>query len=427
MKNKLEADSDSDEKEEDIVELGIAGTSSEALGSEKRRSEDVMISVYWCGTAGTIRERTTQISLFYNMTAAVDISTDPSNASHGHFKMAFDGVGRTHGVRGVIWACGLEEQCDLVISRTKRFFKNGASSVKLNLLGLSRGACGVLRLCRRLEGFSLFSPSKLSVSCCVFDPVPGNLVLFGTLNCLTLASTALRVDRCRVLRRVLAIYPCEPLPDCAFHAPLIAEYPQGTDCVVEEDVTLGCHQGALFSPDYDLACFLSYCRIRRFLSKCGTRFDWNRRRSWGINRSFQEEERDALSRIETWMHTNAYASHTTIISRRQCHSADGCGRCLVTRRAIARAVDDIGDAEDQREDASTHLYMNIYHAQLSRRYRRSGDDNDTRHFRSPNPSSLLLRIERSHAFVLPEPCCVSLLLVCGISVALACLLAAGVV
>ena len=48
--------------------------------------------------------------------------------------------------------------------------------------------------------------------------------------------------------------------------------------MVEEEVTLGCHQGALFThgleaPSIDLACALSFLRIRRWLVECGTPLD----------------------------------------------------------------------------------------------------------------------------------------------------------
>ena len=49
------------------------------------------------------------------------------------------------------------------------------------------------------------------------------------------------------IKRVLAIYPCEALPDLAFHAPILPKYPPGAD--VEEDATLGCHQGASLNRD----------------------------------------------------------------------------------------------------------------------------------------------------------------------------------
>ena len=103
------------------------------------------------------------------------------------------------------------------------------------------------------------------------------------------------------LAAVLAIYPHEPLPDLAFHAPILPHYPTssscgsggsgGDSCVcdVEELVTLGCHQGALFAPNLSvfeqrnsattpiacspllLASNLSFLRIREWLIEHGCR------------------------------------------------------------------------------------------------------------------------------------------------------------
>jgi len=105
----------------------------------------------------------------------------------------------------------------------------------------------------------------------IFDPVPGNLILSGQLDLFssTLTNQCMDLSESVNLHRVLAIYPYIPLPDLAFHAPILPEYP--THCEVEEDVTLGCHQGALFYPNI-LETQLSFLRIRTFLSDCGTQF-----------------------------------------------------------------------------------------------------------------------------------------------------------
>eukprot|EP01126_Amoeba_proteus_P060168 TRINITY_DN7930_c0_g1_i6.p1 TRINITY_DN7930_c0_g1~~TRINITY_DN7930_c0_g1_i6.p1 ORF type:complete len:160 (-),score=24.09 TRINITY_DN7930_c0_g1_i6:116-595(-) len=78
------------------------------------------------------------------------------------------------------------------------------------------------------------------------------------------------VSDCDVLTRVLALYPHEPLPDFAFHAPILPKYSE--KCQVEEMVVLGCHQGALYSPLSDVACHLSYSIIFDFLTSVGTKF-----------------------------------------------------------------------------------------------------------------------------------------------------------
>ena len=96
---------------------------------------------------------------------------------------------------------------------------------------LARHACG------------LSCASRLRLSLCVFDPVPGNLITtakyLDLLGNVTTANRHIDLRSCRIVR-CLALYPADPLPDIAFHAPLLPDYPKG--CEVEEDATLGCHQ-----------------------------------------------------------------------------------------------------------------------------------------------------------------------------------------
>lgn len=111
----------------------------------------------------------------------------------------------------------------------------------VNVLGLSRGGIAAYMLARHVS--RLKCASRLRLNLCVFDPVPGNLVstakyldLFGNV---TTANRYIDLRGCRIVR-CLALYPADPLPDLAFHAPLLPDYPKG--CEVEEDATLGCHQ-----------------------------------------------------------------------------------------------------------------------------------------------------------------------------------------
>jgi len=69
------------------------------------------------------------------------------------------------------------------------------------------------------------------------------------------------------LKKVVAIYPHIPLPDLSFHAPILPEYPDRS--IVQEIVTLGCHQGALFSPTQSLDCAVSFLMIKKFLEDEG--------------------------------------------------------------------------------------------------------------------------------------------------------------
>ena len=109
----------------------------------------------------------------------------------------------------------------------------------------------------------------------LFDPVPGNQIFttqyidpFGYST----GNQAMDVTRCEgVLRRVLAIYPYEPLPAITFHAPLVPEYP-ASGCHVDEVASLGCHQGAILCAPNRISCRLSYAMVRSFLAnECAVR------------------------------------------------------------------------------------------------------------------------------------------------------------
>ena len=116
------------------------------------------------------------------------------------------------------------------------------------------------------------------LSLLLFDPVPGDLLTVAQLDLLGLTNTFASKDlsNCLCLSRVLALYPYEPLPAILCHAPVLCRYP--THCMVQEEVTLGCHQGALMAyglqgPHIDLPSSLCFLRIRRWLIECGTPLD----------------------------------------------------------------------------------------------------------------------------------------------------------
>ena len=128
-----------------------------------------------------------------------------------------------------------------------------------------------------------------SVCLLLFDPVRWYFVQrarYVDAGGFSAANIVMDVSRCRPLRRVLALYPHLPLPDFAFHAPLLPLYPCSEWCDVEEDATLGCHQGALYPPrarakpwraeqprdadEDELARLLSFVRIKGFLDECGS-------------------------------------------------------------------------------------------------------------------------------------------------------------
>ncbi len=89
----------------------------------------------------------------------------------------------------------------------------------MTVVGLSRGGIGALKLAKRLMHCAC--PGRLDLSLCLFDPVPGNLVnAVRFFDWFGLSTTNAVMDVSRApIARVLAIYPYEPLPDLAFHAP----------------------------------------------------------------------------------------------------------------------------------------------------------------------------------------------------------------
>ena len=158
--------------------------------------------------------------------------------------------------------------------------------VRLNVVGLSRGGIAAIFLANELRDVD---GDQLSLALLLFDPVPGNLICsrIDWLCCCNTATQSLDLSSCtRNLKHVVALYPYEPLPDVAFHAPVLPCPPPPDNCLYDLDVTLGCHQGdrldelicadtsdclgALRWPPNDLASRLSFNRIFDFLHQNGT-------------------------------------------------------------------------------------------------------------------------------------------------------------
>ncbi len=250
--------------------------------SEAARAETtVVLSVYFEGTANTLKPITTQIGVFFELTDGIDVtlSTTPLPGAPTALKMGFHGCGVVAGIAGVIWAVGLQGQCAAVATRVRRLLQAWPNApLVINVLGLSRGGIAALMLAQKLAKLDDAHQRRVRLNLCLYDPVPGNLLWtaqfldpLGT----TTANGVIDVSQCSIAS-ALAIYPHEPLPDLAFHAPLLPIFP--SSCAVEEDATLGCHQGALYSPATMMrhepslvgACLLSFLRVHSFLVRSGT-------------------------------------------------------------------------------------------------------------------------------------------------------------
>uniref|UniRef100_A0A7S2FZ46 Uncharacterized protein n=1 Tax=Octactis speculum TaxID=3111310 RepID=A0A7S2FZ46_9STRA len=177
--------------------------------------------------------------------------------------------------------------------------------------------------------------ARIDLNMLLFDPVPGDLVWTG-FPFTGYGHTDL--SRCTpFLKRILAIYPHEPLPDLSFHAPVLCKYPKG--CYVEEDVTLGCHQGALFMTrrvpreegnrnSIDLASNLSFRRIHDWLTDVGTTLDVNR----VLIRGFYNPDAQACIGLMK------AACRTHLPTRRILHDATAAsGRVIIRRGADCNA------------------------------------------------------------------------------------------
>jgi len=206
---------------------------------------------------------------------------------YNDYKFAFDGCGNTNGILGSLFGYGLKDQSQKVANAVFYFIKMGFK-VRLNCLGLSRGGVAILLLVKLL---SKIPNTQLEMNIVLFDPVPGNLISSAKLDFIknTLTNQSMDISDSLNLRRVLAIYPYLPLPDFLLHAPIIPIYPSHS--LIEEDVALGCHQGALFYPN-SLDSRLSFIRIKSFMEECGSPV------SESIKYMYSISEQDCLNQME---------------------------------------------------------------------------------------------------------------------------------
>ena len=297
-------------------------TKGSRRAAKKRKA--AILTVFLEGTANTINPPTTQVGLFAAACVATDISIEaptadsPSSESTALFKMMFDGCGVSHGVSGLLFGSGLRDQAAKVRRALEDLVKIYGAPVRCNVLGLSRGGIAAIYLAQSLGELP---PGAAELNVLAFDPVPGDQTWSGFPYT---GAYARDCGTCRCLKRVLALYPHEPLPDITFHAPVLVRWPDSAR--VEEDVTLGCHQGALFATrrsnhPVHVASNLAFRRVVNFLEECGTRL--------ALDRCFayQPSDEDCLKICRV---TLAEAPQAT---KRQLH--DGCsqGRVIVRRRA----------------------------------------------------------------------------------------------
>lgn len=235
------------------------------------------ISVFFCGTDGVIKGGRTQVSLFFQHYKAHELTPDDNSfdLDLSEYKMGFDGCATfaeklwTGGsFWGGIFGYGLREQCEQILEKVDRFERNG-KSVTIVGLGLSRGAVALLMLTKMMQ--QKFPRVRLDLV--LFDPVPGNSIYQAKLDLLGLTNTShtANLTDCPNLRRVLLLYPYEPLPDLAFHAPLVPVFSRATE--IDCDVIPGCHQGAFYHPTCNAESYLACLMVHEKLESYGLSFE----------------------------------------------------------------------------------------------------------------------------------------------------------
>jgi len=316
----------------------VDGLNLENEAGKEKLDKFHSLVVFFEGTGNTLDPITTQIGLFADAcrhTRVYDASdvelVSGINSVKVKLKMSFDGCGVTNGISGTLFATGLDEQVDSVVEVVNRMLTVSAEKnsriqkVMVVSVGLSRGAMASMKLALKLSDSS-FS-SRISKSMLLFDPVPGNSIWTGfpysCVKCQDLSKTG------NILRRVLALYPYEPLPDVAMHAPCFPIYPRNT--FVEEEVTLGCHQGAVFGTipnpqkPYEMASVLSFRRIKDFLDSEDVELQF----SPDVYQPTLKECINVCQRALKWKQSSNPSD--VVLSERRTHDRTGRGRVIVRK------------------------------------------------------------------------------------------------
>lgn len=228
-------------------------------------AHDVVFSVYFHAAGMRITNRDTQASILFTNTIE----------DKQHIKLAFDGSAITHGLRGVIWGAGLNEQSEIVKNEVLDLLSEG-KKVTLNCYGVSRGAIAALLTAKLLENID---ENELNIHLALIDPVPGNFLFSPKLDFLglTLTNQAIDLTASKNLKKVLALYANSPLPARIAHAPLFPQYPANTE--VTEEVIPGYHIDIEKITHHDGHQYslceggvASLLHVSPFLQSCGTQF-----------------------------------------------------------------------------------------------------------------------------------------------------------
>jgi hypothetical protein len=376
------------------------------------------LAIFFCGTDGSLDNNNTWIQYFHNkLCTAFDltghspddwsrehaisestmITRSKNSILHWDAKLGFNGCGVDYGMPGVVFGSGLSDQCDTAITHITKIVKDlegfvqerdGVKGVlKLNCVGLSRGAVAIALLAKMIAGDQFLTkyrsatpfskdthdsefqkrPGRVEIEFngFLFDPVPGNLIITGSCDSSTGISLTKQTKNLKkhcgtgLIRRMTAIYPYESLPDIACHAPLLIQYPD--DCEVHEDVMLGCHQGAVFAHSYDLACICSFFQILEFLKQVGVEMDRDRCEQVAVD-IFKCKD---LNHSRMMMIRRMNEERDRIVTKqsvRHCHKPSTFTSATITRREVLFKADERYPRYLNKHHAALigHMNMSIY-------------------------------------------------------------------
>jgi hypothetical protein len=325
--------------------------------SSSERMEGKTLCVYFGGTSSSYAARSTQIEAFGQWT----------QEDSRQQKLLFDGCGAAYGLFGSLFAFGLSSQVQQVVEKCEEMMEGEGEekteSVRVIAVGLSRGGCACYLLARELQ--RRFG-GDVSLSCLVFDPVPGNGIVSSSFDffCFSLAGQTMDLRDCTCLTRVVALYPYLPLPDHLLHAPVFPLYPPS--CAVEEEVILGCHQGAVYSYSlHDLERRLSFFLIHRYLTESGVRFAEGSCPFSGVPVTLEEllNDLDLTVASEKFVQEQRDQGHLVTVrgeSVRHTHTSRD-GGVIIRKRNVADYVNKWHrDQRKGRADARLLLYFDTF-------------------------------------------------------------------
>lgn len=345
---------------------------------ERRRRQ---LTIFWEGTANSLELRDTQIGLFADACCASRVASPDRVPCDGPVKMAFDGCGVTNDILGLLFGAGLDGQANLAVQVVERMLEQQEEStsnidsglprekgVHVVAVGLSRGGMACMKLAQKLaEQFpnnNRKQQQPVTASMLLFDPVPGNAISTGFP---WTASWSQDLSQCHNLVRVLAMYPYEALPDLAMHAPTLCRYNHNTT-LVQEDVTLGCHQGSLMifracplpANPYQRASNLSLRRVYDYLESEGVSLQLPRE-------IIIPSAEDCITLMQTVLIEQT--THKEAL-RRKTHDQTGQNRVILRHTAMSRCQ-----------------WLNKHHEQLANALQKHADEKDPDGSSSSNPTA----------------------------------------